>query len=211
MPKDASSGNCKICGAQLAKSAMVAHVKKCLTPKSDSRVKKVPDDIVVVRAQWTESLIYWLLIGVRPDAQLSHLDKLLRETWLECCGHLSAFYLPGSQEIPKRTPVGKVFEVTKNLHYEYDFGDTTALTLSDSGSTPALLGRRVQILARNQAPVWPCNVCGNPARLVCVECRWEGKGFCCDAHAEDHECGEDMLLPVVNSPRMGVCGYSGEI
>jgi hypothetical protein len=23
-------------------------------------------------------------------------------------------------------------------------------------------------------------------------------------------CGEEMALPVVNSPRMGVCGYAGE-
>jgi hypothetical protein len=31
----------------------------------------------------------------------------------------------------------------------------------------------------------------------------------CQACAEDHECGEDMQLPVVNSPRVGVCGYAG--
>lgn len=24
-----------------------------------------------------------------------------------------------------------------------------------------------------------------------------------------HECGEDMLLPVVNSPRVGMCDYTG--
>ena len=25
----------------------------------------------------------------------------------------------------------------------------------------------------------------------------------------EHECGAEVLLPVVNSPRVGVCGYSG--
>ena len=27
--------------------------------------------------------------------------------------------------------------------------------------------------------------------------------------AVGHECGQEMLLPVVNSPRVGVCGYVG--
>jgi hypothetical protein len=27
--------------------------------------------------------------------------------------------------------------------------------------------------------------------------------------AAKHECGEEMLLPVLNSPRAGVCGYCG--
>ena len=25
----------------------------------------------------------------------------------------------------------------------------------------------------------------------------------------NHDCGEEAILPVVNSPRMGVCGYTG--
>lgn len=34
--------------------------------------------------------------------------------------------------------------------------------------------------------------------------------FFCETHAKRHECYNlDMLLPVVNSPRMGVCGYTG--
>ena len=32
----------------------------------------------------------------------------------------------------------------------------------------------------------------------------------CDAHAAAHEhADEEVYLPVVNSPRMGVCGYTG--
>jgi hypothetical protein len=34
--------------------------------------------------------------------------------------------------------------------------------------------------------------------------------FYCELHSEDHDCEEaEMLLPVVNSPRMGMCGYTG--
>jgi len=35
-------------------------------------------------------------------------------------------------------------------------------------------------------------------------------GWLCDECAPKHKCGEDMLLPVVNSPRVGKCGYTGD-
>ncbi len=34
--------------------------------------------------------------------------------------------------------------------------------------------------------------------------------FLCEACIENYEHGDEMLLPVVNSPRMGVCGCCGE-
>jgi len=68
----------------------------------------------------------------------------------------------------------------------------------------------VRLAARNEPPTWPCDVCGKAATAVCTQCLYEGKGFCCAGHASSHDCDEDMLLPVVNSPRMGVCGYTGE-
>ena len=37
----------------------------------------------------------------------------------------------------------------------------------------------------------------------------EGGGLLCEDCAKTHEGGEDMLLDVCNSPRMGVCGYTG--
>ena len=32
----------------------------------------------------------------------------------------------------------------------------------------------------------------------------------CDEHAETHDCGGEYFLPVVKSPRVGVCGYTGD-
>ena len=37
----------------------------------------------------------------------------------------------------------------------------------------------------------------------------EGGRWLCEDCAKTHECGEEMLLPVCNSPRLGVCGYCG--
>ncbi len=64
----------------------------------------------------------------------------------------------------------------------------------------------IQILARNTPPIIPCEVCGEPATSLSTQCIYEDKGCLCDACAKNHTCGEEMLLPVVNSPRVGVCG-----
>lgn len=66
------------------------------------------------------------------------------------------------------------------------------------------------MLARNHDPQLPCEKCGKGvATQICSDCQWSGEGWLCDKCAGRHKCGEEMLLPVVNSPRAGVCGYTG--
>src|SRR6266699_6043638 len=45
---------------------------------------------------------------------------------------------------------------------------------------------------------------------ICTQCIYKDKGYLCDTCARSHKCGEEMLLPLVNSPRAGVCGYTGQ-
>ena len=67
----------------------------------------------------------------------------------------------------------------------------------------------VRVLARNVPPKFRCAKCGSPAEYICSECAWETENaFYCEDCAETHE--HDYLLPITNSPRMGVCGYCGE-
>jgi len=68
----------------------------------------------------------------------------------------------------------------------------------------------IQILARNTPPIIPCDVCGELATSLYTQCIYEDKGCLCDTCAKNHTCGEEMLLPVVNSPRVGVCGDTGQ-
>ncbi len=106
----------------------------------------------------------------------------------------------GSKLIP-----GMVF------NHEYDFGSTTELVLRVAGEhkAPALKGK-LKLLARNDPPKFPCSFCGKPAAHLCQECNSNDEnGALCEACARQHECGEDMLVPLVNSPRAGVCGYCG--
>ena len=67
----------------------------------------------------------------------------------------------------------------------------------------------MRLLARNVPPEYSCSQCGRHAGYICAECMWEvDNPFYCAACVEEHE--HEMILPVTNSPRMGVCGYEGE-
>jgi hypothetical protein len=168
-------------------------------------------------------------LEVPASATLEDLDAFLRDTWVECCGHMSAFTIRGiryttgsgidamwidffglNAERDMNVAVGEVLAQGMEFHYEYDFGTTTELTLKVVGKREGKIGgRSIQILARNEPPRITCDVCGKIATRVCTQCIESKKGRLCDECAGKHACGEDMLLPVVNSPRVGMCGYTG--
>ena len=108
------------------------------------------------------------------------------------------------------TQLGRVLEEGKSFLHYYDMGDTTELMLKVVSSFEAKVSsKNVILLARNRPPDIRCDNCGQPARWICRLCNWEGLGWLCEQCAPLHECGEEMLPPVVNSPRVGVCGYTG--
>jgi Plasmid pRiA4b ORF-3-like protein len=170
--------------------------------------------------------MYWMHLDVTASTTLATLDRFLRDTWLECCGHLSAFEIGGVRyaidaglddewgmdEKSMRVRLDKGFSPGQSCSYEYDYGTTTELKLkviAERDVEAKGKGKAIQVLARNTPPVILCEECGKPATNVCSQCIFEGKGWLCDDCAEEHECGEEMLLPVVNSPRVGMCAYTG--
>ena len=168
--------------------------------------------------------MYWLHVALQSDTSLAQLDSFLREIWLECCGHLSAFTIDGSRYSSRpMTDVGEasmdvlasqVMELGTKFYYEYDFGTTTELTLTVAAVLePQPQAKSIQLLARNEMPKILCESCGGStlATVVCSNCAWEGKGWLCDQCLAAHECGPETFLPVVNSPRVGVCTYAGQV
>ncbi|HUL31011.1 MAG TPA: hypothetical protein VLZ03_11220, partial [Thermodesulfobacteriota bacterium] len=152
---------------------------------------------------------YWMHLKVSSHARFQDLDNFLREIWLECCGHLSAFVI-GTEEVKKGKKLEYVLRPGMQLTHEYDFGSTTELTLKVVSEFESNIKTgEVEVLARNDPPQIKCSYCDHLATTICTECFYEDAGWLCNDCAEDHECGEDMLLPVVNSPRTGVCGYTG--
>ncbi|MBI5833041.1 MAG: hypothetical protein HZB16_12155 [Armatimonadetes bacterium] len=106
--------------------------------------------------------------------------------------------------------VGEALPRGAKANYTYDFGSSTELTIETKAAAdlPMRTPASIVLLARNNPPDRPCAECGQPAKRVCAYCLYEG-GWYCEACSVDHECGDEALLPVVNSPRVGVCGYGG--
>ena len=227
MTRQSSSGSCGYCQGSYAKSAMARHLKACKARQEDnesdisnSAKGSAKRTILHLQVVGRDRPMYWMHIEIPASATLTDLDDFLRLTWLECCGHLSCFEIAGetfdceSAEMGNKSmniSLGKVIGPKMVFEHTYDFGTSTELSLKVISARQGLAqGKAVRIMARNDPPDIRCDVCGKPAVAVCCQCIDEGTGFVCEDCAEKHECGEDMLLPVVNSPRMGMCGYTGD-
>ena len=175
---------------------------------------------------------YWMQLEVPGNLQLRDLDGFLRSIWLECCGHLSAFYI---SEVmyqvanpdwfnefglgPRSEDMGfaarDVLRSGQSFTYEYDFGTTTELVLRVISEHTPMLGKDIQLLAINDPPPSACYKCGDAAAdQICTDClmqnypHWES-AYLCDGCSVSDGCDPEAHLPVVNSPRVGMCGYVG--
>ena len=217
-----TAGKCGFCGKDFDKSAMAGHLTACekrndLT-KRDS-AKKIKTYLIMAEGRYSPE--YWIFIEADSAAKLKHLDDFLRKIWLECCGHLSAFEINrmrynviSDEELQGKTmniSLDKVLKAGSVFYHEYDFGSTTYLSLKVIYEQPGVsIGKKIKLLARNNPPESLCAVCGQPAEQICTECFWSDKeALFCNKCAESHQCDSGMFLPVVNSPRVGVCGYTG--
>ncbi|MBN1324196.1 MAG: hypothetical protein JW986_09435 [Methanotrichaceae archaeon] len=159
---------------------------------------------------------YWMNLEVPASLTLHRLDEFLRDTWLECCGHLSEFSIKGENYLSEKIepgdkgmkyPLRDLLSVGMKADYIYDFGSSTELTIKVLSSRDIIPRKKpVRVLASNLPPDIRCS-CGEPAEYICAACD-EG-AWLCEKCASSHECGDECLLPVVNSPRTGVCGYDG--
>lgn len=233
MTSQPSIGTCNLCGKDFAKNVISRHLKKCLQEQAPPSPGGKTQKTFWINVWGKDLPEYWLHLEVPASAKLADLDQFLREIWLECCGHLSAFTIGG---VPYEMDTGMVDAMWKDFfgpsqppqsmnvrlytilkpalkfEHEYDFGTTTELAgkVVAEGERPSQ-SKGIRILARNQPPAIPCSECGKPATLVCSQCIYEGpKAWLCKKCSRKHKCGEDAFLPVVNSPRVGQCGYTGD-
>ncbi len=109
-------------------------------------------------------------------------------------------------------PLEKVLKVSQKFSYEYDFGSSTDLTLKVLSEREGVIQDEdnIGILAQNSEPVILCKVCGKPAKYVVGGYfDVEENAFCSKKCVKKSGEDAEMLLPVVNSPRVGVCAYTG--
>ncbi len=231
-----SHGVCAYCGRELSKGGISNHLRTCperqaAIAAADAKpgrngtlyhlqiLDNTPDYYSIADLFPIE---HWLHLEIKGGATLDDLDDYLRAIWLECCGHLSAFTIDGEAYVsevfeygdkPMTAPVRRVFKPGMTIPYEYDFGTTSELIIKVVGQREgkATTDQPIALMARNAFTPPPCSVCGQPATTICVECISEEQDATpvfCDEHAEEHE-HDEMLMPIVNSPRTGLCGYTG--
>lgn len=231
--RPAYPGVCKLCGGTFNKATINRHLRSCLEKQEPAPPAGKPaQPTFVIAAAGKYEPGYWLTVETPASAQLQELDQYLRDIWLECCGHLSAFTIQGTDfqlntgmvdamwldffgpSRPTKSMKVKLSNVLQPglaFEHRYDFGTTTELKLKVVAQRIRAEQRKgIRLLARNNPPDIRCAKCGQPATWVCSQCIYEGpQAWVCDQCARKHRCGEDMLLPVVNSPRVGMCGYTG--
>jgi hypothetical protein len=217
-----SQGKCVFCGREMTKSGLSRHLKTC--PQRQEAIKVAESGKVAgqkqrlyhLQVQDAFSPDFWLHLEMNGTASLKDLDRYLRAIWLECCGHLSQFSVGGwsGEEIPMSRKIERVFEPGVELTHIYDFGTSseTLVKAVDVREGKPLTSHPIYLMARNNMPEAVCAECGEPANRLCMECLIENGEWItlCEKHAAEHpheDYGEPMLL--VNSPRLGMCGYDG--
>src|SRR3990172_9789183 len=111
--------------------------KKYLTDVADPEtllrlIQSVPSPKAEPIKLWLAKVGYEYLL-MPEEAKLKGLDKYLRKTWLECCGHLSQFRIGRNITIAMGKKLGDILEPSMEFLYDYDFGSTTTLKVSVVG------------------------------------------------------------------------------
>ena len=190
-----TKGLCKYCGKEYTKGGMLRHLPACKKRKekleSEKGKRKCSYFQIVIMAKYSKK--YWLIIEVGDKdifwgTPARHMNYRLRD----------------------------VVKVGDNISYEYDFGSTTELILNvHSYREGVRTADEVVILSRNNPIEIICSQCGkNKAKWVNPEAYYDEKPFWCEECLKEEAgmediCGIEYMLPVCNSPRMGVCGYEG--
>jgi len=219
--KTQSRGLCVFCSREMTRGGLAKHLKSC--PKRQEAINAANQGSgrgqsiyhLQVEDAWEGD--YWLHLEMKGSSTLKDLDRYLRAIWLECCGHMSEFSVGGAWQgrtVAASRRAEQTFEPGLVLTHIYDFGTTseTLIKVADVRQGKPLSRHPIFLMARNHPPEAKCTECGKPAAWLCLECVYDHdeQGTLCDLHAKDHphdDYGEPV--PLVNSPRIGMCGYVG--
>ena len=204
---------------------MTRHLKSCSA--GHDLLRRRSARLFHLRVEDAYPPFFWLDLEMKAGATLTDLDDFLRGIWLECCGHLSSFDIEGvtstvayygepllgcADRSMDPSPQG-VLSPGARFGHTYDFGASTELQLRLVSEREGRIAHApLRLLSRNEPLEWACMVCDRAATWICTCCMYEREDPLLgddDDHAEEHDCEEEALLPVVNSPRMGMCGYTG--
>lgn len=221
---DKPKGSCSFCGRKMTSAGLVRHLKSC-----DDRDNAVTD-VNTKDGKGREQRLYhlhiknsynsdfWMHLELNGNARLNELDDYLRSIWLECCGHMSHFTIgdnPWGDEVSMNRKAYQTLKTDMEMTHVYDFGSSTVTSIKvvDARWGKPLTKHPIFLMARNEMPKATCDRCNKKAKWLLEDYdSYDGGELLCDKHKEE-ESGDDVyaeeLLELVNSPRFGVCGYTG--
>ena len=212
-------GACTFCNRKMTGNGMAKHLSACPKRKEtleerDQQARK-KENIYHLKIQDSWLKDFWLHLEMRGSATLKDLDSYLRTIWLECCGHLSQFSVggPRGEEIAMDTKASDLFQPGLDLTHIYDFGDSseTQIKVITVREGKPLSDHPIYLMARNELPEVETCACGKPGAWLCMDCGDDEDevALLCTLHAKDKEHKDHTLIPIINSPRTGRCGYDG--
>jgi endogenous inhibitor of DNA gyrase (YacG/DUF329 family) len=216
--KKQSRGNCAFCGREMTRGGLSNHLRSC--SKRQEAITAAPDGaaqtLYHLLARDAYITDFWLHLEVNGRSTLQDLDRYLRAIWLECCGHMSQFSIGGwrGDEIPMSRKIEREFASDTELTHIYDFGTSSETLIKAVGTRQGrpLTNNPIYLLARNKMPDAECDECGAAADWYCVDCLVEQGEWValCKADVAKHTHDEyGGPIPLVNSPRLGLCAYDG--
>jgi hypothetical protein len=204
-----SEGKCIYCGETFSQKEitkhLITHLKKIEKEKTAESKPAYLLDISDGK--------YFLQVLVNGTASFKTLDTFLRKIWLECCGHMSNFSHKHFK-ISMNHKFEDVLSPNLKFRYIYDYGSTTELDNQMKGRFVVPVNNNVMLLSRNEPLNIMCLNCKAKTATVCCVVHIYDGGFYCDdcAIIHENECPdfEDYArTSIINSPRVGVCGYEG--
>jgi endogenous inhibitor of DNA gyrase (YacG/DUF329 family) len=213
-------GECVFCGRELTNGGFSRHLRTCgkrqeaIQNAQDGRIQMLYH--LQIRNAYASD--FWLHLEMNGTAELADLDDYLRVIWLECCGHLSQISVGRKRwgsEISMDRTARQILKPDMELTHIYDFGSSTetAIKVVDVREGKPLSKYPIYLMARNDIPDIACDECGKPAQWLREDFEYNSGDWLvalCNDHVEKFS-GEDYGEPfeMVNSPRLGVCGYMG--
>lgn len=231
-----TQGLCKYCGKKLERGEMLEHLAECKKRNSkiyDTKRKEEGFFDILITSKTNKN--YWMIIEVSEKIMLKELDTFLREIWLGNDDCLSTFeienvkynYIPGGNVLfcePEQSmyhAVRNILPIGKTFDYIYDENYPTEVELKVIRHRIGLRHEEedLVLLSRNISPKIMCDECKkNEADWVSsVNYFLDREKFWCDKCKEkillDIEIDNfeyiENILPVCNSPRMGINDYEG--
>ncbi|HYW94843.1 MAG TPA: hypothetical protein VE870_04595 [Bacteroidales bacterium] len=213
-----TKGKCVFCKREMTAGGLIRHLQAC--DQRQAAFDKVQmgreQDLYHLYIKNAYNSDFWLHLEMNGTAPLRELDQYLRRIWLECCGHLSHFTYgrdPWGTEISMSRTLDQIMEPDLELTHVYDFGTSTQtlIKVSDVRRGRPLHEHPIYLMARNNLPEITCEECGKKAKWL-YENYDKPYGYIalCEGHLRNYsEDAEYGAIEIVNSPRVGVCGYVG--